>query len=67
LNLSFDRRFVVVACGCLIQAIVIGCMFAYGVFFTVFEAEFGWSRTLLSACSSIAFLVNALDRDLYSA
>jgi len=56
LNVVFDKRFIIVASGCLIQAVIIGCMFAYGVFFTVLEAEFGWSRTLLSACSSVAFL-----------
>lgn len=32
-------------------------MFAYGVFFPALEAEFGWSRTFLSAVSSLAFLV----------
>ena len=41
----------------LIQFTVIGCMFAYGVFFPALEAEFGWSRTFLSAVSSLAFLV----------
>ncbi len=44
----------------LIQLTVIGCMFAYGVFFPALEAEFGWSRTFLSACSSLAFLVMGL-------
>jgi len=33
----------------LIQAVVIGMMFGYGVFFKVLEDELGWSRTLLSA------------------
>lgn len=32
-------------------------MFAYGVFFPALEAEFGWSRTFLSACTSLAFFV----------
>jgi len=36
---------------------IIGSMFAYGVFFPALEAEFGWSRTFLSAVSSLAFLV----------
>ncbi len=40
-----------------IQFTIIGSMFAYGVFFPALEAQFGWSRTFLSACSSLAFLV----------
>lgn len=39
----------------LVQAVTIGCVFSYGVFFTVLENEFGWSRTLLSVASAIAF------------
>ena len=47
----------VVVSAFLIQATVIGLMFGYGVFFTVLEDELGWSRTLLSAASSLAVLV----------
>ncbi len=57
MTINFDRRLIIVGAGCITQATVIGCMFAYGVFFTTLEAEFGWSRTLLSACSSFAFLM----------
>ena len=32
-------------------------LLSYGLFFKTFEAEFGWSRTLLSSGSSLAFLV----------
>ena len=32
------------------QGVIIGSMFAYGVFFPFLEAEFGWSRTELSGC-----------------
>ena len=39
------------------QFVVIGLLFSYGLFMPEFEAEFGWSRTLLSACSSIAFFM----------
>lgn len=47
-----------VVAGCLMtQFVVIGTMFAYGVFFTQLEAEFGWSRTLLSAASALGMLV----------
>ncbi len=54
--LEFDRRTVVVAGAFLIQAVTIGYMFAYGVFFSELEQEFGWSRTMLSAASSVGFL-----------
>ena len=51
-----DRRYFVVSGAILVQAITIGCVFAYGVFFNVLETEFGWSRTLLSIATSLAFL-----------
>ncbi len=41
----------------LIQVVVIGMMFGYGVFFKVLEDELGWSRTLLSSASSLSILV----------
>ncbi|MBV1926518.1 MAG: MFS transporter [Rhodobacteraceae bacterium] len=52
-----DSRYVVVFGACLTQFTIIGLLFSYGLFFNVFEAEFGWSRTLLSSCSSLAFLM----------
>jgi len=53
----FDERYLVVAGACLTQFTVIGVLFAYGLFFKELEAEFGWSRTMLSSCMSAAFLV----------
>ena len=53
----FDQRYIIVASAFVIQGVIIGSMFAYGVFFTVLEAELGWSRTLLSACFSLATIV----------
>ena len=44
----------------LVQFTVIGGVFAYGVFFSALETELGWSRTVLSACTSLAFLVMGL-------
>ena len=41
----------------LTQFVVIGLLFAFGVLFKEFEDEFGWSRTLLSSCSAIAFFI----------
>jgi MFS family permease len=40
-----------------VQAVCIGAMFTYGVFFKEFEAEFGWSRAMVSGASSLAFLI----------
>lgn len=56
----YSRRWLVVAGACVTQALVIGGVFSYSVFFTVFEQEFGWSRTLLSASSSLSFMVMGL-------
>ena len=40
-----------------IQAVCIGGMFTYGVFFKQLQQEFGWSRALISGASSMAFFV----------
>jgi MFS family permease len=47
----------IVASGFIIQAVAIGAMFTYGVFFKEFQTEFGWSRATVSGASSLAFLV----------
>lgn len=47
----------IVAAGFAIQGVCIGAMFAYGVFFKEFQAEFGWSRATISGASSLAFLI----------
>ncbi len=47
----------IVAAGFVIQGVIIGAMFAYGVFFRELEAEFGWSRTMISGASSLSFVV----------
>lgn len=51
-----DKRYLIVLGALLVQSVTIGCMFAYGVFFPVLEAEFGWSRTLLSGGTAVGFL-----------
>ena len=51
-----DRRYLIVLGALLVQSVTIGCMFAYGVFFTVLEDEFGWSRTELSSATAFGFL-----------
>jgi MFS transporter, OFA family, oxalate/formate antiporter len=54
-----DKRFhgyrIVAACF-VIQGVIIGAMFAYGVFFGELENEFGWSRATISGASSLAFV-----------
>ncbi|MBT7891686.1 MAG: MFS transporter, partial [Deltaproteobacteria bacterium] len=47
----------IVTAGFFIQGICIGAMFTYGVFFTEFQQEFGWSRGLISGASSLSFFV----------
>jgi MFS family permease len=47
----------IVASGFVIQAVCIGAMFTYGVFFKEFQAEFGWSRAMISGASSLGFLI----------
>lgn len=52
-----ETRYSVVAGACLTQFTVIGTLFSFGLLFKTFEAEFGWSRMVLSTCSALAFLV----------
>jgi len=52
-----ESRYLVVFGGAMIQFTIIGLLFSYGLFIDVLEAEYGWSRTLLSACTSVAFLM----------
>ena len=52
-----DPRYLVVFGACLTQFLIIGMLFSFGLFFNVLEEEFGWSRTLLSAGTSLAVLV----------
>jgi MFS family permease len=47
----------IVASGFIIQAVVIGAMFTYGVFFKELQAEFGWTRAMVSGAPSLAILV----------
>ena len=47
----------IVAAGVITQAVSVGAMFTYGVFFKELEMAFGWSRAMVSGASSLAFLV----------
>lgn len=52
-----DERYYIVFGACLTQFTIIGLLFSYGLFFKALEVEYGWSRTLLSSCTALAFLV----------
>ncbi len=41
---------------CVTQFTVIGLLFAYGLFFVIFEKEFGWPRAVLSGAMSLVVL-----------
>jgi MFS family permease len=47
----------IVSASFVIQGVMVGGMFAYGVLFKEFEAEFGWSRAAISGASSLTLLV----------
>ena len=47
----------IVAASFIIQAVCIGPLFTYGVFFKHFQAELGWSRAIISGASSLAFFI----------
>ncbi len=50
-------RYVIGAVCFCIQAIGIGIFVSYGVFFSSLHEEFGWSRTIISGASSLAFFL----------
>ena len=52
-----DPRYLVVFGACVTQFTIVGLLFSVGLFFNVLEEELGWSRTLLSGSTSLAFLV----------
>ena len=52
-----DPRYPVVFGACLTQFTIVGLLFSVGLFFDIFEEELGWSRTILSGSTSLAFLV----------
>ena len=54
---TFSYGYLIAASCFSIQAIGVGIYVAYGVFFNPLIAEFGWSRTIISGASSVAFLI----------
>ncbi|MEM6661875.1 MAG: MFS transporter [Pseudomonadota bacterium] len=55
--MRFEPRYWVVIGAVLTQFTAIGILIAYGQFVKIFEAEFGWSRTVVSTSSSAAFVM----------
>lgn len=60
MNSRYFYGYHIVAAGFITQAVCIGGMFTYGVFFKELETTFGWSRALVSGASSLAFLIMGL-------
>lgn len=52
-----NQRSKVVAGGFATQFMVIGVLISMGLFFKVFEQEFGWSRTLVSSANALAMFM----------
>jgi MFS family permease len=47
----------IIAAGFVTQAVCVGAMFTYGLFFKELQIAFGWSRAMISGASSLAFLI----------
>jgi len=52
-----DPRYLIVFGACMTQFMVIGLLFGNGLLIKVYEAEFGWSRTLVASASSLSMLM----------
>ena len=52
----YDGYTVVAACF-FMQAVAVGALVTYGIFFKHLQAEFGWSRTFISGASSLVFIL----------
>ena len=52
-----DPRYLTLFGACLTQFMVIGMLFSVGLLIKPFEAEFGWSRTMLSSATAIGFFM----------
>jgi len=57
LKTRYFYGYTIVAAGFVIQGVVVGAMFTYGVFFKEFQLELGWSRAMIAGASSLAFLM----------
>ncbi len=57
MNTRYFYGYNIAAAGFVIQGVIIGAMFTFGVFFKEFQSVFGWSRALISGASSLAFFI----------
>ena len=57
MNRKFFYGYGIVVAGSVIQMMHLGCVFTFGVLFPEFEAEFGWSRAVISGATSLNFLL----------
>jgi len=56
-----DPRYIIVLGACIVQFTIIGFFIAFSLFFSELEAEFGWSRTMISAGISLStFMMGTL-------
>ena len=57
MGIKYFYGYNIVGAGFIMQGICYGATFTYGLFFNEFQAEFGWSRALISGASSLSFLL----------
>jgi MFS family permease len=57
LKKKYFYGYTIIAAGFVTQAVCIGAMFTYGLFFKELQTAFGWSRAMISGASSLAFLI----------
>ena len=53
---AFEPRHRIVFGACLVQFVVVGLLFSYGLLFQTFAEEFGWPRAVLSGSMSLTVL-----------
>ena len=51
-----NKQILVVGSSFLVQAVYVGVLFTFGIFFLEFEKTFGWSRATISGAFSV-FLI----------
>ncbi|MFT7532788.1 MAG: MFS family permease [Gammaproteobacteria bacterium] len=55
-----NKSYCVVGGAFTVQGVMVGCLYAYGVFFNYLETDLGWSRTQLSLGMSLTVIVMGL-------
>jgi MFS family permease len=57
MNKEIFYGYKIIGASIIIQGICYGATFTYGLFFSEFQSEFGWSRATISGASSLSFLI----------